>query len=127
VYDKGAEQSDQVGRIWRYEVEVKKPASEIAVARLLEEKNPAEFIGGFVHGWFVRHGIHPVFSPTSTESVIEVGTRVKSSDKTLEWLSTQVRPAVGRLIIEGREAELLEALGLPDYVKRFQLKLEEGL
>lgn len=126
LYDKGAEQADMAGEIWRYEVEIKKPASEMAITRLLAEKNPATFINDFVYGWFVRHGITPLFDAANAESVIEIGAKVKSSDKTLEWLSTQVRPAVGRLIIEGREAELLEALGLPDYVKRLQFELKDG-
>lgn len=116
LYDKGAQQGIGAGACWRYEVEAKKPASEAILTTLLESKEPALWIASFVWEWFNVRGVEPIFTSTDVESAIEISATVKSSDKSLEWLSTQVRPTVGRLMIEGRQTEVVEALGLPkDY------------
>lgn len=113
VYDKSSEQGVGAGTEWRYEIECKKPASEAVIALLLEQDEPATWIGAYVWNWFFSRGVRPIFNREITENAIEIAGSVASLDRTLQWLTTQVRPSVGRLIIGGYEAEVREALQLP--------------
>lgn len=113
LYDKGAEQGKHSGLLWRYEVECKKPASEAVVSSLLDQKEPAMWISSYVWDWFNTRGIKPIYDTKITHNAIEIAASVQSVDKTLEWLTTQVKPAIGRLIIGGFEDEVREALQLP--------------
>jgi len=71
------------------------------------------FIAEYVARFFEARGVAIPWLRTNVDCAIEIGTYVQSSEKTLEWLRTQVKPALGRLIVEGREQEAMEALGLP--------------
>lgn len=113
LYDKGAEQKEDPGWKWRYEVEVKKPLSEELITHLLTSKDPQNFIVNYVYTFFVSRGIIPLFPGNIVDGAIEVGGNVMSEEKSLLWLSSQVRPTIGRLIIAGREKEVRDALGLP--------------
>lgn len=117
LYDKGAESGEESGIKWRYEVECKKPASEAIVSSLLEQKEPAMWISSYVWDWFNTRGIRPIYDTRITHNAIEISASVQSVDKTLDWLTTQVRPAIGRLIIGGYEDEVREALQLPLIIK----------
>lgn len=117
LYDKGAEQGGEPHTIWRYEVECKKPASEAVVSALLDHNSPGKWIASYVYEWFFSRGIKPVYSATIAHDAIEISASVTSVDKTLLWLSTQVRPTIGRLIIGGFEDEVREALQLPLTIK----------
>lgn len=113
IYDKGAEQGMPPGNVWRYELECKKPNSEHIVARLLETEDTASFVGEYVARWFEARGVAIPWFRSDVECAIELQTIVSSNDRTLEWLRTQVRPAIGRLLIAGMEGEVRDALGLP--------------
>lgn len=112
LYDKGAEQGGQKGKVWRWEVEVKKPVSKLVVAQLLKEKDPAAYIVEYVSNWFLTRGVECVTISTNLVSVMEISSTVQSPEKTLLWLTTQVKPSVQRLLIDGRRKEVIEALGL---------------
>lgn len=113
LYDKSAEQGEKPGKVWRYEVEIKKPASESLLIQLLETPEPAQYINSYVYTWFLTRGIKPLWTAKDWEGAIEIEAKVESPDKSLAWLTSQVRPTVARLIIAGKELEVREALGLP--------------
>jgi len=116
LYDKGAEEGIGSGICWRYEVECKKPASEAVLSQLLVTEEPALWISSYVWNWFNGKGVEPIFTSSDVDSAIEIEASVSSSTKSLAWLSSQVRPTVGRLVIEGLTIEVLDALGLTNYV-----------
>lgn len=120
IYDKGAEQDGPVGTIWRYEVEIKKPTSDHVVTRLLETDDTPTFIAEYVARFFEARGVAIPWLRTNVECAIEIGAYVQSSEKTLEWLRTQVKPALGRLIVEGRQDDAYQALGLPLPENKFE-------
>lgn len=113
LYDKGAEQKGQVGKLWRYEVECKKPASETVCTQLLIGGDPPFNITAFVFDWFQNRGILPVFTRTNGHSAIEIEARISSTERSLQWLTTYVQPTVEKLMREGYESEVRMALGLP--------------
>jgi DNA relaxase NicK len=117
LYDKGAELGEQPYTSWRYEVECKKPASEAIVSALLDQKAPGKWISSYVFDWFSTRGIQPIFHAANAHDAIEISASISSVDKTFQWLTTQVRPTIGRLIIGGYEDEVREALQLPLTIK----------
>jgi hypothetical protein len=117
LYDKGAEQGAEAGWLWRYEVEVKKPAAEPTVEALLSAESPGEWISAFVWEWFANRGHNPLYSPANVDSAIEVDGRVSSADRQLEWLRSGVRPTVQKLLVGGLQIEVIDALGLTKIVE----------
>jgi len=113
LYDKGAQQGQEPGWIWRYEVEVKKPASKELLARLANITRAEREMAAFVYGWFTEHGIIPQFVPANGYTAIQVGRSEPSDDKSLLWLAKSVKPVLARLISNGRMVEAYEAMGLP--------------
>lgn len=119
VYDKGVESGyDEPGKLWRYEVELKKPVSDSVARQLANWQNPdrarayQEAIVPFVFDWFLHRGVGPVFARTGTNEIVtEVGRRVTSDEKKLEWLTTQVRPTIQYLLGKGKAEKLSAALG----------------
>lgn len=117
IYDKGVQSGDGVvpGKVWRYEVELKKPRALPLTRQLYEVRESAEVgsvIAGFVHKWFTSHRVRPKFPPGKDVLVSEVELTARSDDTKLHWLATQVRPSVGGLASRGKLADVIKALGL---------------
>lgn len=112
LYDKSSEQGGESGKIWRWEVEVKKPKAKMAITTLIDQTEPAEWIHNYIHEWFTMRGIECPQPGLYMDTALEIGAIVKTTDKTLSWLRTQVRPAVGKLINCGFKDQVQEALGL---------------
>lgn len=116
LYDKSAEEEVTPGFIWRYEVEVKKPAAECVLCALVESPDEPAWIGSYVYDWFYQRGVEPIYSRNDTDSAIEFSVDVVTPQRKLNWLRTQVRPTVGSLIVGGYEIEVIDALGLTSQV-----------
>lgn len=123
VYDKSAQQGNEPGYVWRYEVEVKKPRASLVFERLYEKmrlggitEETRQIISGWVYDWFLNRGVNPIWRRNGTSGLgeIEVGCAVTDAQRKIEWIRTQVRPSVNFLIGIGLKEELYEALGL-DY------------
>ncbi len=121
MYDKSAQQGLEEGRIWRYEVEIKKPAAEAVVSYLLETELPYQWVAWYVYHWFASRGVEPIFTATDAESAIEIKADVTTPERQLNWIRTQVRPTVQKLIIGGFDREVREALNLPEYKYPFKV------
>jgi len=114
LYDKGAEQGADPGFIWRWELEVKKPAGDPVLAALLAADNPAEYIRDRVRQQFSLYGVLTPWLGLNTIGAMEISADVMTPERSLRWLSTQVKPTVSRLILAGFEVEVRDALSLPD-------------
>lgn len=112
LYDKSAEQGQESGKVWRWEIEVKKPKSRTAVVALMDQDKPAEWIHNYVHAWFTMRGIECPQPGLYLDTALEIGAIVKTTDKTIAWLRSQVKPAVHKLITAGFKDQVQEALGL---------------
>lgn len=113
MYDKGAALGGDPGKIWRYEVEIKKPQAVAEIEALWDAPSEQMHVLGFVHYWFDKRGCEPIFPPTVAIDAIQAPKNLTSNEKTLHWLRTQVKPAVGRLLVAGHCEAVLEALGIP--------------
>jgi len=122
MYDKGAEQGGEPGLSWRFELEFKKPMSGEIILRLLQAEDPAEFIFSYLAMWAEARGISPIWYAANRESAIEIRGYVSSPDRQLEWLRTQVKPTIGRLIIADRLKDVIEALGLSKAIEQLDTK-----
>lgn len=132
VYDKGIEAGlePETGKLWRYEVEFKKPlAQQVWKALLVNKYLPidvhweeeiAQSIASTVFVWFQARGIQPLFTRRNNMSIsLEVEARVASDEISLNWLTTQVRPTVLRLAQRGKLHAVKEALGLTDQIQDY--------
>lgn len=117
IYDKGLESGDGMerGALWRWEVELKKPIAK-PITRALYEAASTDYIpqiiSGYVYDWFEYHKCAPLFPKSENVLLYEVEAIATTDESSLHWLSTQVKPTVGRLIGNGRLDDTLKALGL---------------
>lgn len=120
MYDKGAQLKGDIPlrTLWRYEVEYKrKVARGIASVLWAHDMDPAgrrEYIMHSVETFFREHGIPTPFmaGSDSHHAVVRYATRQEDAERTLQWLSQQVHPAVLRLAYGGHADAVALALGL---------------
>lgn len=117
VYDKGAEQGEENGYVWRYEVECKSPNNLIMVKemyqRWLDDKPVMEDICEYVWRWFKDRGVSPIFRPKGGVAFeIDAQMVSMSNERRIAWLSKYVRPTVGKLIEAGKGKAAMSALGV---------------
>lgn len=127
IYDKGVkEKSHKPGNLWRFEVQVNKPRANALVADMLVRERQGEEmdipVKSYVWNWFNSRSVRPAFSPSDNSLVAEVGKDVTTVDRKLNWLRTQVRPTLYRLISDGLGRDALDSLGLSQLYE-IQLKL----
>lgn len=132
VYDKGLEAGleDEQGKLWRYEIEFKKPLARQVLSALHANKylpvdvhwneEVAQSIVSTVFVWFQARNLPPLFTRRENEAIsLECEARVTSDEVSLNWLTTQVRPTVMRLAQRGRLHKVKEALGLTDQIQDY--------
>jgi len=113
LYNKWAEtRDDQYRGCWRYEVELKNDLATAATMRLHAVADRAAYIAGFVHKWFARRGVSPVFDAASPVDLIAAPAVPSDAEKQLAWLHHGVAPTVDRLIKAGLLSQVLRSLGL---------------
>jgi DNA relaxase NicK len=115
LYDKSAEEDGQhLGGRWRYELELKEETAQHTATGLSAPGAETARAIATVHEGFSSRGVQPRFGKVGT-AVMTTPPREQSDDqRRLEWLSGQVRSVVSGLILRGREADVLRALGLVD-------------
>lgn len=100
----------------RYEVECKERLASEAVTRLASRGYTARSCLEVLTGLLGRRGICALGTGGVSGVVISPAEPpVSSLEVSLLWLRSQVRPTVARLMREGYELEVLEALGLGRY------------
>lgn len=132
VYDKGLEAGleNEQGKLWRYEIEFKKPIARQVLSALHANKylpidvhwneEVAQSIVSTVFVWFQARNLPPLFTRRENEAIsLECEARVTSDEVSLNWLTTQVRPTVMRLAQRGKLHKVKEALGLTDQIQDY--------
>lgn len=118
IYDKGAMLPDVPNRLyWRYEVEYKRSCALDAAQHIVNATRPDDrlkVIVGNVWEFFSKAGVE---MPQLTMGkfgypVVKYAVIARSFDKTLQWLETQVNPALVRLSEVGFGADAFKALGI---------------
>ena len=116
IYDKFAESKDErfKGTV-RYEVEYKGHLAKRIVADLDHSKSSTARAVSRVHRFFSDRGCPlPITTPLPTHLGVP---RYRSDHaRALRWLSEQVRPTVQRLIESGHQLEVVESLGMLEWI-----------
>lgn len=107
VYDKSQEErGDEFGNCWRWEVEVKKPLSQVVAERLSQAENKRSYISAWVKGWFEDRMVECPWIAEVAYNAIEILRAPTSDERSLNWLRSQVVPTVDRLVTRGRIVDL---------------------
>lgn len=120
VYDKGRATNEAFyEHSWRWEIELHNRTADKVYAAIEGEEDRQETIAASVSSWFSSRGVEcPVTcanrSPVSIRAPCEPSDLVKQ----LQWLERQVRPVLNKLLKQGREADILQALGLIGHIGR---------
>lgn len=117
LYDKSSHYGEEIGKIWRYEVELKKYQPERMRAWLFMEEGLARRIRQYVKKAFDDIGV-PNFDETAGEMGLpRIALGCSSEESLVQWLRVSVRPPVQRLIQLGLLDSVVEALDLGPYVE----------
>jgi hypothetical protein len=98
---------------WRWEVEMKRHASEGAQARAKDGGLTAGYIASFVANEYTRWGLPVPWNPSEEVKRDPQVRHRLDADRKLDWLGSSIRPTV-EFVQEARGTpKVLEALGLP--------------
>lgn len=113
VYNKHAESDGLYPEgSWRYEVEMKRHASEMEQEFLLSDQRRPDAALEVVSAILERWTIDQPWNHTTPVDLAKAPKRARDVEKALQWLRTQVAPSVEWLVSNGREEAVLEALNL---------------
>jgi hypothetical protein len=110
IYDKSPEYDEELGRVWRFEVEYKKSLARLAAE--VVEREGAVGIADIVWSELRKKDLPSPVIPNK----VNVGRRMatlSSAEMKVSWLSRQVGPTVEWLKKLGLESEVRGALQLP--------------
>lgn len=117
IYDKGAQRGGLPGKLWRFEVEYKGSVAKNAWAVLESSDTPITDMVSWVRAELLSRGVTIPFLDNSSEVQprLKALGLIKSEETTLQWLRTQVRPSLLKLIETGRIEDIESALGFQLY------------
>lgn len=118
LYDKSAEQGNDPGDKWRYEVEYKKPVAQQIAEMIMayagsKLTSTTKVVADTVFNAFSQRGVKPIFS-SDLETVLPTRAKKERSpvEAQMRWLAVSVSPAVRRLVAAGYGDAIREMLGL---------------
>lgn len=115
LYDKAIESKQLEYRgCWRYELEAKGSLAPQYAKLLSEATDASATLVPLVEQAFRTRGVVPVFNGGASPGDIRPLRAPTDDDRRLAWLAEQVKPAVERLIRDGRRTAVLAALGLEE-------------
>lgn len=120
VYNKEAQsRTQQYSRCWRYEVRNKDQfAAELAIHLALLKENREQWIAMLVAQWFRERGLILPWHILHVPFVLPIEREIPpDADRKLEWLKTQVRPALRWLMENGFTDRARAALGFEPVVE----------
>lgn len=117
LYDKGVESKlCPAGRIWRWELELKRHRAWRCALASLEHSNLASYSTGCVKAFFRSKGLEPPWTNLAFDLASQLSLSRISSDP-LGWLRKNVSHTVRRLINTEGTQKVVEALGLDQLVQ----------
>lgn len=118
IYDKGVEAGlAEPGLLWRLEVEYKKPIANQVYGEVvnLPVAERVEKISGTVANWFESRGVAATIGMVLGEGItMQLEFQATTLDRKINWLRTQVRPTVRRLVDAGYGRDVFRALLLDE-------------
>jgi hypothetical protein len=120
IYNKDAESGDKAyERVWRYEVQLKNKYAVKLAEQIASKTYPTvNHALVFVKQWLAHRGVStPWKADAELLPLPQINGNVPQVDAKLNWLRTQVRPALRVLLKYGLRDAILEALGLDEASK----------
>lgn len=118
-YDKGMESgSNGPGILLRQELELKKDVALGTCQAIAESGDSQPFIESLVYSWFRTQGLELRTLNGSSWPLADVARAAAGagSNDRLSWITATLGPIVRSFISQGRLQQLLDAVGLSDYV-----------
>jgi hypothetical protein len=84
--------------MWRYEIECKGDAAEIAARLVRNMDNHPTPIAAAVYRWYTARGVQCRYRPDMPGESLAVGRDETDTQRKLRWLSRQVAPVVEKLL-----------------------------
>lgn len=124
VYDKGAQSLLPVmAGCVRFEEEIKGRLAKIYLRELATTSSVRDFVVGEVQRFARDRGCLTKFETADTQTFV-LHRPATDRERQLEWIRTQVRPTVKRLLRAGLVSELWEALNVNELVFAHDKRLE---
>jgi DNA relaxase NicK len=98
----------------RYELELKGKTAVTIATQLSTGGSPGDASAQLVTNWFNDASIYYLLPEHDRDSFIRVSRKRRDASSRLEWLTTDVRPAVKNLLERGYYNEVMIALGLTE-------------
>ena len=118
-YDKSLDYGMQeLGWVWRYEVEYKGRAAKNMAKTVSYMKDPYSDIAAVVWADYEARGFRPAYRTDRSITAMEVGTTYKTPEGQVKWLERCVSPVVTQLINLGFEDKVISALKLRSIYKK---------
>lgn len=100
--------------VWRYEVQCRRERAQ-QVADLISGVGDVQpFLQAVVHQHFNRRGVVPIFDPKAHADVAPLPEGETDKEKSLNWLATNVAPALSRHRAWGSYEKAKRALGIDE-------------
>jgi hypothetical protein len=112
IYDKSPEYGEDLGNVWRYEVEIKRSAADQIADIIMECHDIETFITETVFGIFKENWKVPSPGVGVKPRLNYVGLSAVSTEKKIDWLKRTVSPSVRHLTRIGLLDEALSAMGV---------------
>jgi DNA relaxase NicK len=124
-YDKSdAMGEEELGVIWRYEVQYRQKAAKAAAKLLVNDSSPLEVVIGLVASEFMKRSVDPGISSNSTVNAIQVGRSITTPEGQIQWLERCVAPVIQQLCLLGYEEDVFNTLNLRALMKTIQERKE---
>lgn len=110
LYDKSAESPrDTPPGVWRYELQERRPYSDVAGRSLHSRDNVSRSIAAYVHRFYARHGVEPWFTADGSDLPSVPRRRATDMSAWKRWVRSQVLPGVRRFL-DGEDARTIERI-----------------
>lgn len=120
IYNKEGESNDaKYERVWRFEVQLKnRHAQKVCEQIASQTYTPEMYATVFVKQWLRHRGVStPWQADAELLPLPRDNTLPTQSEARLQWLHSQVRPAIRQLLKYGLRDDIIAALGLDDQPK----------
>jgi len=112
TYDKSREFAYPLGKIWRYEVEIKEELADRIGQVLVSAPDLDALAADYVASWYADRDVCVPIPLRSRPTFPNLAPSVSGVDQTLSWLKNQVKPSVNLLVEMGLKHKVEESLGV---------------
>lgn len=103
---------DEDRDVWRFEVQCRRERAQQVADQLLGVTDVAPLVQGAVYHHFCARGVVPIFDPSLAVRLSPLPKPTTDREKSLNWLASNVKPALRRHLGWGSYDQAVRALGI---------------